>query len=61
MVRHLDFAIKSYGQFIGKCSGGQQSREASSGIHSEGTFHIAFPQKLYFVFIPIYLGGLFLV
>ena len=51
--RHLDFLIKSYGQFIGNCSGGQQSREATSGIHFEGTFHIVFPQKLYFVFIPI--------
>ena len=53
MVHHLDFPIKSYGQFTGNCSGGQQSREATSGIHFEGTFHIAFPQKLYFVFIPI--------
>ena len=42
---------KSYGQFIGKCSGGQQSREASLGIHSEGTFRIAFPQKLYFSYL----------
>jgi len=52
-VCHLDFPIRSYGQFIGNCSEGQQPCEASSGIHSEGAFHIAFPHKLYFVFIPI--------
>ena len=37
----------------------QQSCEASSGIHSEGTFHIAFLQKLYR--FHTYLRGLFLV
>ena len=55
----LDLPIKSYGQFIGNCSGGQQSREASSRIHSEESFHIAFPRN-YISFL--YLSrGLFLV
>jgi len=49
--RNREFPIKSYDQFIGNYSGGQQSRETSSEIHSDGTFHIAFPYKLYFVFI----------
>ena len=49
-VCHLDFPIRSYGQISGDCSGGQQSREATLGIHLVVTLHIAYLQKLYFVF-----------
>ena len=52
MVRHLDFPIRSYGQISGDCSGGQESRETTSVIHLVVTFHIAYLQKLYFVFAP---------
>ena len=52
MVHHLDFPIRSYGQITGHCSGGQQSRETTSGIHLVVTFHIVYVQKLYFVFTP---------
>ena len=51
-VHHLDFPIRSYGQISGDCSGGQQSRETTSGIHLVVTFHIAYPQKFHLVFTP---------
>jgi len=52
MVRHLDFPIRSYGQICGHCSGGQQSGKTTSRIHLVVTFHIAYLQKLHFVFTP---------
>jgi hypothetical protein len=51
-VRHLDFPIRNYGQISGDCSEGQQSHEITSRIHLVVTFHIAYLQKLYFVFTP---------
>jgi hypothetical protein len=51
-IRHVDFPIRSYGQISGDCSGGQQSREATSEIHLVVTLHIAYLQKLYFIFTP---------
>ena len=51
-ARHLDFVLRSYGHISGDCLGGQQSRETTSGIHLEGTFHIVYLQKLHFVFTP---------
>jgi hypothetical protein len=52
MVLHLDFPIRSYGQISGAVLGGQQSHETTSGIHLMVTFHIAYLQKLHFIFTP---------
>jgi glucan biosynthesis protein len=49
-ARHFNFPIKNYGQISGDCSGGQQSRKTTSGIHLVVNFHIAYLQKLHFVF-----------
>jgi hypothetical protein len=51
-VHHLDFPTRSYSQISRHCSGGQQSRETTSGIHLVVTFHIAYLHKLHFVFTP---------
>jgi hypothetical protein len=51
-AHHLDLPIKSYGQISGHCFRGQQSRETTSGIHLEGTFHIAYLETFHFVFTP---------
>jgi len=51
-VHHLDFPIRSYGQISGHCYGGQQSSEATSGIHLVVTFHIAYLKNLHFIYTP---------